>query len=131
VIRLAAVRTRNHDADVPAHPDALVQGTPNDALEALERTGHSGARVRERERVGRCGEDGDLVDWGFVGMCGEETEDALEALFVGDEYLGCDAWKFVYRGHDLGCASLLSLDVWTLVEIVHAQIWCPDVHRIL
>ena len=35
VVHLAAVRARNHDADVPTHPDALVQGTVDNAREAL------------------------------------------------------------------------------------------------
>jgi hypothetical protein len=44
-------------------------------------------------------------------MCGEKTEDALETLFVGDEYLACDVGEFVHGSHYLGCANHLSLNV--------------------
>src|SRR6266850_6857323 len=37
VIHLAAVRARNHDADIAAHSDAPFEGTENDGRQALER----------------------------------------------------------------------------------------------
>ena len=49
-------------------------------------------------------------------MCGEGTEDAFEALVVGDEYLVCDVGEFVDKSHDLSCASHISLNVCTRAE---------------
>jgi len=85
-------------------------------------SGHGGVRVHERRCIYGRGEDSDLIDWGFVWMCGKETEGGLEALFIGDKYLVCDAGEFVHQSHDLGCASHMNLNVWTLDEIVNAQI---------
>jgi len=39
----------------------------------------------------------------------EETEDALEAFFVGYEYLICGTGKFVHRSYHLGRASHLCI----------------------
>ena len=30
-------------------------------------------------------------------MCGKETEGGLEALFIGDKYLVCDAGEFAHQ----------------------------------